>query len=215
VEHLQGVANKIDYLKRAASNKDRKARAVQQTNGSGGGGKNGKRGKCGGNNSSGGGTKRDRDGNAVNNKPSDMLSKDIWNLLSLETRKAILDATAKVRPNRRAKAARTDTDANSSTKSAQGYTATLSSKASPLVVAESPSTSTVVEHPKGVLKKETCYQPSNMVADPKGGAPTLRGQPKGVPKEKNTRNMPSNTVANPKGEAMVTFEDNDPKTMPL
>ena len=127
VEHLQGVANKIEHQKRAASIEDRKARAVQQTRGGGGGGGGGKKGKrdkrggnSGGGGGGGGGTKCDRDGNAVNNRPSDKLSADIWNLLSPETRKAILDATAQVRPNRRAKAARTDTDANSSTQSTKG-----------------------------------------------------------------------------------------------
>jgi hypothetical protein len=215
VEHLQGVANKIESQKRAASNEERKARVF---GGGGGSGKNGKRGKRGGNNTGGGGgggTKCDRDGNAVNNKLSDKLSVDIWNLLSSEMRKAILDATAKVRPNRKAKAERTDTDANSSTQSTQGYTVDLSSEASPLVIAESPSTSTVVEQPKGVLKKQTQYQPSNTVTDPKGDAPTANEHPKGVPKQKKTRDKLSKTVADPKGEAKVAFKDDDPKTTPL
>jgi hypothetical protein len=143
-----------------------------------------------------------------------MLCKDIWSLLSLEMNKAILDATAKVRLNRKAKAARTNTDDNFSTQSAQGYTATLSSNTSPPAVAEPYSTSTVIEYPTGILKKETRYALSTMEVDPKGDSSTVNEQPKGVPKKK-TRNKLSNTIANPKGGAKIAFKDDDPKTMPL
>ena len=129
IAHLQGEANRIERDKKSASDENsRKARVTFQGSGTGnrdGDGKNnryggkdkhggGDRKRGGGDGNEGGGKRRKWDDGKGGSKPNESLDKEIWNLLSDEAKKSIIEAKAKWREERKAKAARTEADDSSS-----------------------------------------------------------------------------------------------------
>ena len=129
VAHLQGEANRLERDRKSASDEsNRKARATFQGSGKGNGdgeGRNnryggkdkhggGDRKRGGGDGNDGGGKKRKWDGGKGGGKPNESLDKEIWNLLTDEAKKSIIEAKAKWRDERKAKAARTEAEDSSS-----------------------------------------------------------------------------------------------------
>ena len=187
ISHLSAEGTRIESAKKASTEAARTARLTRQKDGDGsntrGDGSNtrrrGKRkGKGNGDGGhekekgDGGSNKRKRDDTSATTKIVNRLDPEVWKALGPDIQKQITTASATVRQSRKAKAARTQEDANTNDQSTHGYTASTSSEVYTTIV-DTPSTSTLVEASKRATSLKTSETPSRKKTAPSKGKVTF------------------------------------------